>query len=453
MIGNSLLNAVVVEPRMAAIWSDRSLLAAMLEVEAALAEAQAALGLAPHGLAAAIRAVPPEAFEPAAIAEGARRSAVPTIAFLAQLEARLPSDLAWALHRGATSQDLLDTALSLLIRRSFRLLAEDLAAALDGFAAMAERYDDLLCLGRTYGQAAAPITFGARAGQWAAGLAEPASELPELLRLVPAVSLGGPVGTASAHGDAATDLTARFAALLGLVAEPLAWHARRWRIARTGAWLAGLIGTAAKIARDLAELRSDAVAEVAERGGEGRGGSSAMPHKRNPAGETAILAAHHLAPGLASALIAAMAVAEERGGGGWQAEWQALPGLFSLASRASAELARLAAALRPDEDRMRANLAAARGLIFADRAAEALAPRVGRKGAAEAVARAANMVRSGTAGTLAEALRAVGHAEAAESCTPDAASAAGARSARAAARRVRDTASTLRRIAGEGREE
>ncbi|MCS6921041.1 MAG: lyase family protein [Elioraea sp.] len=453
MIGNSLLNAVVVEPRMAAIWSDRSLLAAMLEVEAALAEAQAALGLAPHGLAAAIRAVPPEAFEPAAIAEGARRSAVPTIAFLAQLEARLPSDLAWALHRGATSQDLLDTALSLLIRRSFRLLAEDLAAALDGFAAMAERYDDLLCLGRTYGQAAAPITFGARAGQWAAGLAEPASELPELLRLVPAVSLGGPVGTVSAHGDAATDLTARFAALLGLVAEPLAWHARRWRIARTGAWLAGLIGTAAKIARDLAELRSDAVAEVAERGGEGRGGSSAMPHKRNPAGETAILAAHHLAPGLASALIAAMAVAEERGGGGWQAEWQALPGLFSLASRASAELARLAAALRPDEDRMRANLAAARGLIFADRAAEALAPRVGRKGATEAVARAANMVRSGTAGTLAEALRAVGHAEAAESCTPDAASAAGARSARAAARRVRDTASTLRRIAGEGREE
>lgn len=452
MIGNSLLNAVVVEPRMAAIWSDRSLLAAMLEVEAALAEAQAAFGLAPHGLAAAIRAVPPEAFEPAAIAEGARRSAVPTIAFLAQLEARLPSDLAWALHRGATSQDLLDTALSLLIRRSFRLLAEDLAAALDGFAAMAERYDDLLCLGRTYGQAAAPITFGARAGQWAAGLAEPASELPELLRLVPAVSLGGPVGTVSAHGDAATDLTARFAALLGLVAEPLAWHARRWRIARTGAWLAGLIGTAAKIARDLAELRSDAVGEVAERG-DGGGGSSAMPHKRNPAGETAILAAHHLAPGLASALIAAMAVAEERGGGGWQAEWQALPGLFSLASRASAELARLAAALRPDEDRMRANLAAARGLIFADRAAEALAPRVGRKGAAEAVARAANMVRSGTAGTLAEALRAVGHAEAAESCTPDAASAAGARSARAAARRVRDTASTLRRIAGEGREE
>ncbi len=437
---------------MAAIWSDHSVVAAMLEVEAALAEAQAAFGLAPPGLAAAIRDIPLDAFDLATIAEGARRSAVPTIAFLAALEARLPAHLAWALHRGATSQDLLDTACSLLLLRSFRLLARDLATALEGFADLAERHAGLLCLGRTYGQAAAAITFGARAGQWAAGLSDPAAELPELVRLVPAVSLGGPVGIAAAYGDSAPGLIVRFAAILGLAAEPLAWHGRRWRIARTGAWLAGLVGAAAKIARDLAELRSDGLAELSERGGEGRGGSSAMPHKRNPVGETAILAAHHLAPGFASALITAMAVAEERGGGGWQAEWQALPALFSLAARASGELARLADTVAPDEDRMRANLAAARGLIFADRAAEALALRLGRSAAASAVARAAEMVRSGAAGTLADALRAASHAEGAEACSPELAAAAGTRAAHAAAGTARATAASLRGL-GKGRGE
>ncbi|MDW8444247.1 MAG: lyase family protein [Acetobacteraceae bacterium] len=313
MTGETVLGAVVADPRMEAIWSDRSALAAMLEVEAALAEAEAEVGLAPARLGPAIRAVRPEDFDLRAIAEGARRSAVPTIAFLAQLEARLPADRAWALHRGATSQDLVDTALALLMARSFRILAHDLAAALDGLAALAERHASLLTVGRTYGQAAAPTTFGARFGQWALGLAEPAADLPDLLRAAPAVSLGGPVGIAAAYGDKTCGLAERIAAILGLAAEPLAWHTRRWRIARTGAWLAGVIGAAAKIARDIERLRSDAVGEIVERGGEGRGGSSAMPHKRNPAGETAILAAHHLAPGLAAALLAAMAVEEERG--------------------------------------------------------------------------------------------------------------------------------------------
>ncbi len=450
MISHSLLSAVVVEPRMAAIWSDHSIIAAMLEVEAALAEAQAAFGLAPPGLARAIRDIPLDAFDLATIAEGARRSAVPTIAVLAALEAKLPAHLTWALHRGATSQDLLDTVLSLLLLRSFRLLAEDLVTALERLADLAQKHAGLLCLGRTYGQAAAAMTFGARAGQWAAGLCDPAAELVELIQRVPAVSLGGPVGIATAYGDVAPALIARVAAILGLAADPLAWHGRRWSIARAGAWLAGLVGAAAKIARDLAELRSDAVAELCERGGEGRGGSSAMPHKRNPAGETAILAAHHLAPGFASTLIAAMTVAEERGGGGWQAEWQALPALCSLAARASGELARLAAAVMPDEERMRENLAATRGLIFADRAAERLAFRLGRSSAASAVARAAGMVRAGAAGTLAEALRAIGHAEAAEACSFEPAAAAGARAAHMAAERARRTAASLRRV-GEGR--
>ncbi len=435
---------------MAAIWSDHSVVSAMREVEAALAEAQAAFGLAPPELAQAIRDIPLEAFDLTTIAEGARRSAVPTIAFLSALEARLPAHLAWALHRGATSQDLLDTALSLLLLRSFHLLAEDLATALESLAELAEKHAALICLGRTYGQAAAVITFGARAGQWAAGLSDLAAELPELIHLVPAVSLGGPVGIAASYGNAAPALIARFAAILGLSAEPLAWHGRRWRIARSGAWLAGLVGAAAKMARDLAELRSDGLAEVSERGGEGRGGSSSMPHKRNPAGETAILAAHHLAPGFASALIAGMAVAEERGGGGWQAEWQAIPALFSLAARASSELARLANTVTPDEERMRANLAATRGLIFADRAAEALAVRLGRSSAASAVARAAEMVRSGLADTFADALRATGHPEAVEACSFELTAAAGARTASAAAETARKTAATLRRAGKKG---
>jgi len=450
MLQTSLLSAVLVEPRLAAIWSDRALITAILEVEASLAEVQAEFGLAPPSLAAAIRAVAPEMFDLSAIADDARRSAVPTIGVLATLEARLPPDLAWALHRGATSQDLLDTALALLLARSFRLIADDLAAVLDGFAAFAERHAGLVCVGRTYGQAAAATTFGARAGQWALGLAEPAGELPELLRLVPAVSLGGPVGVAAAFGDAAPALVSRLAARLGLAAEPLAWHGRRWRIARAGAWLAGVVGAEAKVARDLCDLRANAVGEVAE-GGLGSGGSSAMPHKRNPSWETAILAAHHLAPGLASSLLTAMAVEQERGGGGWQAEWQALPALFSLAAGATSALARLAPRLQPVDERIAANLAATAGLVFADRAAETLAPRLGRRRAQEAVAHAAESVRAGSAVTLAAALRAAGHEDAAEACSLEAATQAGARFALAAATRARETARLLRCLSVEGR--
>jgi len=450
MSPSGLLRAVIVDPRFEELWSDRAVIAAMLAVEACLAECEAEFRLAPDGLAAAIRSIAPEAFEPEVMAEEARRSAVPTIAFLEALSAQLPPHLASALHRGATSQDLLDSALALLVARSLRRLAEELASALDALAALAARHAGLVCLGRTYGQAAAPTTFGARAGQWALGLAEPAAELPDLLRSVPAVSLGGPVGIATAFGESAPLLIARLASRLGLAAEPLAWHGRRWRIARVGFWLAGVVGAAAKVARDLSDLRAEEVGEIVERGG--GGGSSAMPHKRNPASETAILAAQHLAPSLAASLLAAMAVAQERGGGGWQAEWQALPQLCLLAGSAVSTLGRLTESVLPEERRIAANLAAARGLVFAERAAEASAQRLGRKGAREAVSRAAESVRAGAFASLAEALRAAGHEDAALACSAEAAAAAGERFAHAAAARARETAATLRRAAAEGRE-
>ncbi|MFQ3623757.1 MAG: lyase family protein [Acetobacteraceae bacterium] len=450
-LDSALVSPLFLSGEMASLWSEPSLIRAMLEVEAALAWAQSEVGLAPRGLAEAIGAIGPEAFEAEAIGRSTAHSAVPAIGFLARLESLLPADLSWALHRGATSQDLLDTAMALLSARSFRLLAADLAETLQALAALARRHAGLACVGRTYGQHAAPVTFGAKAGQWAAGLAEIGAELAALERTVARASLAGPVGTGASFGPCAESVAARFAARLGLGHEPVPWHGRRWRIARAGCWLAGLIGAAAKMATDLDSLLSTEIGEVVERDGEGRGGSSAMPHKRNPVSATAILAAHRLAPGLAATLLGAMDVAHERGGGGWQAEWHAVPSLFGLASGALRETHRLARSVEPVAGRMAANLALSRGLVFADRAADALVPRLGRAGASRAVATACDGVRRGAFADLAEALRSAGHGEAAARCMPDDAIAAGARLAEAAAAEAVSVAGALRALAGEGR--
>jgi 3-carboxy-cis,cis-muconate cycloisomerase len=185
-----------------------------------------------------------------------------------------------------------------------------------------------------------------------------------------------------------------FARDLGLAAPALPWHATRARMAETGAWLALLIGALAKMATDVVFLSSTEVGEVAEPHVPGRGGSSAMPHKRNPVAATVILAAHGAAPGLAATLLTAMAAGGQRPAGAWHAEWHALPQLFGLASGALREARRLAEGLTVDKRRMRANLDLTRGLLFADAAAAALAPKFGRAEAHKLVEKSADTVRT-----------------------------------------------------------
>jgi len=378
---------------MRACFADTARLRAMLAAEAALARAEAAFGLAPAALAEAIATIAPESLDAAAIGQATALAGVPTIPFVRAVQARLPAELERAFHQGATTQDILDTALALQLREALALIAVDLVAILEGLAGIAVAHRGTPCAGRTYGQHAAPITFGFKAAVWLAGVAEVAERLPALRARALVASLGGPVGTLAAlgaHGPAVAD---RFAAELGLGGAPLAWHTRRGRIAEVGSWLAELIGATAKLATDVANLAATEVAEVAEPYAPGRGGSSAMPHKRNPVSCTVILAAHAAAPGLAAALLTAMAAAHERPAGVWHSEWHALPSLFGLAAGALREARALAEGLEIDPARMRRNLGLTNGLLFADAAAARLGPALGREAAHALVEHAAGDVR------------------------------------------------------------
>ena len=398
-LDSALTGPLFATEAMHACFSDHARLRAMLAAEAALARAQATLGLVPATLAPAIDAIDPATLDAAAIGAATALAAVPTIPFVKAVQSLLPAPLEPHFHRGATTQDILDTALVLQCRDALALLEADIAASLDALAHMARAHRLTPCVGRTYGQHAAPVTFGYKVAVWHAGLAEVAASLPPVRHALLAASLGGPVGTLAGLGAQGPAVLEAFAAALSLRADPVSWHARRARVAGAGCWLAQLIGAGAKLATDVAHLASTEVGEVAEPYLPGRGGSSAMPHKRNPVSCTVILAAHAAAPGLAATLLGAMAAAHERPPGLWHGEWHALPTLFGLASGALAETRRLAEGLEIDAPRMQANLALTRGLLFADAAAARLTPALGRQAAHALVEHAATTVRSGH-GTL-----------------------------------------------------
>ena len=379
---------------MRTVFSDRSRIAAMLKVEVALAEAEAAKGLVPKALAPAIARIKADDLNLAALGAKTADAGVPTIPFVKAVEAKLPEKLRGAFHFGATSQDILDTALVLQIADGLELIASDLAAIVTGLAKLARAHRKTPCAGRTYGQHAAPITFGYVAAIWLSGIAQVAVGLPRVRERMLLASLGGPVGTLAALGPKGPTVLEAFARNLGLAAPALPWHTTRARVAETGAWLGLVIGALAKMATDVVHLSSTEVGEVAEAHVPGRGGSSAMPHKRNPVAATVILAAHGAAKGHVATLIDAMAAADQRPAGAWHAEWLALPVLFGLASGALREARRLAEGLVVDKQRMRANLGLTRGLLFADAVAATLAAKLGREAAHRLVEKAADTVRS-----------------------------------------------------------
>jgi 3-carboxy-cis,cis-muconate cycloisomerase len=335
----------------AAVFSDRARLARYLRIEAALAKAQGH-----RALADALGKIDAGAFDAAALGAATADAGVPSIPFLTALRAMLPADLAAKLHHGATTQDLIDTEMALALREADGPTRRHWVASLDGFASLAARHRDLPMMGRTYNRRAAPITFGHKAAQWGLVLAEALDAFP-----APAfrAALGGAVGTLAAMGEGAPAIARRFAEELGLeTTEPPA-HQSRAPFVAYGLGCAMAMGAAAKIATDILFMQSDEVGEVAEPSSPGRGGSSAMPHKRNPVGCTAILAAHMAASGHAATLIQSMAGALERPAGAWHAEGLALGPLVGLASGTARELATLATGLTVDPARLRANLDAA----------------------------------------------------------------------------------------------
>jgi 3-carboxy-cis,cis-muconate cycloisomerase len=328
-------------------------LAAMLEVEAALARACAAEGLIPPDAAERIAAAcEPSGFDLDELAREAARHATPVIPLVAALRSRLPAEDGPCVHLGATSQDVLDTAMMLIASRALGLLLEDARAAAAAAAALAERHRLTAMTGRTLLQQALPVSFGLRAAGWLAGLAEAIAALERVRAGGLAVQMGGPVGSRSPA------VAARVAAGLGLAEPPLPWHTERVRVASLAGALGSLCGVLGKIARDVTLLAQNEIGEVREGGDPDRGGSSAMAHKRNPAGAVSVLACTRRAPGLAATLLAAMEQEHERAAGAWQAEWGTLSELLALAASAAAWGRELLERLEVDPGRMAANLAA-----------------------------------------------------------------------------------------------
>lgn len=325
----------------------------MLDVEAALAQAWADAGAVPAEAAAAITgACRGESYDPAALAGAAARNVQPVVGLVAALREAAGPAAAEHVHRGATSQDIIDTALMLIARRALEPLLADLTAAAGACAALAERHAETPVVGRTLMQQALPTTFGLKAAGWMSGLDGARGGLERVRDEVLAVQLGGPVGSL----DAAT-IVAGVAGRLELAAPLLPWHTDRRRPAELAAALGIAAGAAAKVAGDVVLLAQSEVAEVRE-GGPG-GTSSSIAHKHNPVAAVSVLACAERVPALVAQMLGAMVQEHERAAGAWQAEWETLPELLRLTGSALAWTAELTAGLEVDTGRMAVNLAAA----------------------------------------------------------------------------------------------
>jgi 3-carboxy-cis,cis-muconate cycloisomerase len=365
--------------------NDRAWLQAMLDFEAALAQA-----VAPTDAAEAIAtACVADRFDLAEIGRTVADKGTPVPGLLAALRAKLPDDAAAHVHRGATSQDVVDTAAMLVARRALAPLLEDLGAAAGACAALAERFRDAPMAGRTLLQQAAPVTFGLKAAGWLSGLDEVRAELFDMRENGLAVQLGGAVGTLASLGDDGLGAVSAVARSLELAEPALPWHTLRTRPARLACALGASAGVMGKIARDVELLAQTEVGEVAEGGREGHGASSTLPHKRNPVGAVAVSACAARVPGLVATMLASMAQEHERAAGAWQAESETLSDLLRLTGSAAAALRELLEGLEPDPDRMRANLEAGGGLLMTESVVMALTSALGRTRAQELVEEAA----------------------------------------------------------------
>jgi 3-carboxy-cis,cis-muconate cycloisomerase len=310
-------------------------------------------------------------------------------ALLSALRARLSDQAAAHLHEGATSQDVVDTALMLVARRALTPLLHELGGAAEACAELAQSHRSTIAPGRTLLQQALPLTFGLKAATWLSGLDGAYVELVEVRDRVLAVQLGGAVGTLAALGDRGLEVMADVAEQLELVAPSLPWHTVRLRPARLSAALGSALGVMGKVARDLVLLAQTEVGEASEGGGDGRGGSSTMPHKRNPVGSVAVIACAQRAPGLVSTMFSSMLQEHERAAGAWQAEWEPLLELLRLAGSAASALRGTLDALEVDAGRMRLDLDASGDLVMSESVAAALSGELGRPAAQDLVARAA----------------------------------------------------------------
>ena len=374
------------------IFADTTCVQRMLDFEAALARAEARVGVIPQSAAAPIGAkCRAEFFDLDKLAQDADKAgnlAIPLVKQLTALVQKEDAEAVRYVHWGATSQDVIDSGLVLQLRDALAWMAEQVEAICVRLATLSEEHRATVMAGRTWLQHAVPIVFGLKAAGWLDAMMRHRERLSETRKRVLVLQFGGAAGTLASLGSRGLDVGNALGKELGLEFPAVPWHAHRDRVAEIATTLALLAGTLGKIARDISLLMQTEVGEVAEPAGEGRGGSSTMPQKRNPVACAIVLAVAERVPGLTSAVLAAMPQEHERGLGGWQAEWDTLPEIVRLCGGALRWVSETVNGLEVHTDRMREDLDQTHGLIYAEAVSMAMAKKLGKASAHEIVERA-----------------------------------------------------------------
>jgi 3-carboxy-cis,cis-muconate cycloisomerase len=379
---SDLVASMFSTPDMQGVFSARACLQGMLDFESALAHAQAEAGVIPAAAIQSIEAccdselIDVDAL--CAAAGPAGNLAIPLVRQLTALVTERDAEAGKFVHWGATSQDAIDTGMLLQLRQALGLIGRDLNGLIAALATLCERHRDTPQAGRTWLMQALPVTFGLKVAGWIDGLLRRQVRLDQVSRTAMVLQFGGAAGTLASLGDAGLAVTEALARRLQLGVADMPWHTQRDRLCEVACELGILVGSLGKVARDISLAMQTEVGELAEPVAKGRGGSSAMPHKRNPVGCAIALTCAARTPALVSTMLAGMVQEHERALGGWQAEWESLPQIAQLAAASTRQLRLVAEGLTVDVVRMQSNLLATNGLIMAEAATLALGPHIGR---------------------------------------------------------------------------
>ncbi|MBC9741038.1 3-carboxy-cis,cis-muconate cycloisomerase [Pseudomonas syringae pv. syringae] len=382
---NQLFDAYFMQPEMREIFSDEGRVQGMLDFEAALARAQARVGLIPPEVVADIELSCDARlfdFDALAIAIGsAGNSAIPLVKALGKQIAARSAEAERYVHMGATSQDVMDSGLILQLRRAIVLLEHDLARLADAMAEQAQRHAGTPLAGRTWLQQATPVTLGMKIAGWLGAVTRHRQRLNEIKPRLLCLQFGGASGSLAALGDQAFSVAEALAGELQLALPEQPWHTQRDRLVEFAGLLGLIAGSLGKLGRDVSLLMQTEVGEVFEPSAPGKGGSSTMPHKRNPVGAAVMISTATRAPGLVATMLAAMPQEHERSLGLWHAEWETLPELCCLVSGSLQQALQVIPGLQVDAERMAINLQSTKGLVLAEAVSIALAQRIGRDAA------------------------------------------------------------------------
>lgn len=382
-MSNQLFDAYFTGKAMGAVFCDHGRVQAMLDFEAALARAQASAGLIPSSAVAPIEAACRAElydFEALGLAiASAGNSAIPLVKALGKQIASVSPEAERYVHLGATSQDVMDSGLVLQLRAALALIEQDLQQLGEVLAQQAQRYVTTPLAGRTWLQQATPVTLGMKIAGWLGAVTRSRQRLQALKPRLLSLQFGGASGTLAALGEQALPVAHALAAELKLALPDQPWHTQRDRLVEFGAVLGLVAGSLGKMGRDISLLMQTEAAEVFEPSAPGKGGSSTMPHKRNPVGSAVLISAATRVPGLLSTLFSAMPQEHERSLGLWHAEWETLPQICCLVAGALAQALNIAQGLEVDAERMAQNLDLTHGLVLAEAVSIELAQRVGRE--------------------------------------------------------------------------